>query len=155
MKFSEALDRKMEEVKRPPVPPVGHYVWQVAKHPDHEEFDSKDGKHFERLTFSLRAVQAGEDVDPDDLAEFGNVAGFPNRKTFLFSNDEEDQAAFDRSMFQLRRFLECCGVDESVSIQEGLAAAVGGQFLGQLNHRPDPNDPEVIYAEVGNTAPLE
>lgn len=153
MKFSNALDRKLEEIQRPPVPPVGHYIWQVSKHPEIDEFESKNtGGTFERVTFQLVIVQAGEDVDPDDLREYGNVQGFQSRKTFLFSNSDDDKANFERSMFNLRRFLGHCGVDESLALNEAMAASVGQQVMAELTHRPDPNDPEVIYAEVGKTA---
>lgn len=155
MKFSQALDRKLEEIRRPPVLPVGHYVWQVSKHPEIDEFESsKTGSTFERVTFQLSCVQASDDVDQDDLANYGNVQGTQNRKTFLFSNSPDDKAAFERSMFNLKRFLDHCGVDGDMPMNEALAASVGQQFLGELTHRPDPNDPEVIYAEVGKTAQL-
>jgi hypothetical protein len=153
MKFSDALDRKLEEIKRPPVLPAGHYIWQITKHPEIDEFESsKTGGTFERVTFNLACVAASDDVDPDDLANYGNVQGAGNRKTFLFSNSPDDKAAFERSEFNLRRFLGHCGVDETLSFSEALAASVGQQFLGELTHRPDPNDPEIIYAEVGRTA---
>lgn len=153
MKFTNALDRKLEEIKRPPVPPIGHYIWQVTKHPEIDEFESnKTGGTFERVTFQLAVAQAGDDVDTDDLAEYGNVQGFQSRKTFLFSNNEDDKANFERSMFNLRRFLGHLGVSAGLALNEALAASVGQQVLGELTHRPDPNDPEVVYAEVGKTA---
>lgn len=154
MRFSSALDRKLEEVKRPPNPPVGHYIWQITKHPSVDEFEGRDGTAFERVTFNITVVAAGDDVDTDELAEYGNIQGYQSRKTFLFSGDEEDKAGFERSMFNLKRFLEHCGVDQSLSLAEALAASVNQQFMGELTHRPDPKDPEVIYAEVGKTAAL-
>ncbi len=153
MKFTDALDRKMEDVKRPPNPPVGHYTWQVKKHPDTDSFESKNsGKTFDRLEFSMACVAPSDDVDPDDLAEYGDVTGFLTRKSFLFDN--ADEQAFERSMYNLKRFFEHLGVDESLSVSEALAACIGAQCLGELKHRPDPNDPEVVYAELGRTAAL-
>jgi hypothetical protein len=153
MRFSDALDRSLEEIKRPPNLPIGHYIWQIEKHPDMDEFtSSRTGDPFERITFNLICAGASDDVDTDLLAEYGNPAGARNRKTFMFSNNEEEKASFDRSMFNLRRFLGHCGVDEGLSIGEALAASVGQQFLGELTHRPDPNDTEIIYTEIGKTA---
>lgn len=153
MKFSDALDRKMEEIKRPPNPPVGHYTWQVKKHPESDSFESKNtGKTFDRLNFMMQAVEASDDVDPDDLNDFGNVQGFVTTKSFLFDN--EDEQAFERSMFNLKRFFEHLGIDPSLSMSEALAASVGAQCLGELKHRLDPNDPEIVYAELGRTAGL-
>jgi hypothetical protein len=153
MKFTDALDRKVEDVKRPPNPPVGHYVWQVKKHPDNDSFESRNtGKTFDRISFMMTAVEPGDDVDPDDLAEYGDVAGFVTTKSFLFDN--EDETAFDRSMYNLRRFLEHLGVDPAQTLSEAMAASVGAQCLGELKHRPDPSDPEIVYAELGKTASL-
>jgi hypothetical protein len=141
----------MEDVKRPPNPPVGHYVWQVKTHPSSEEFEAKSsGKQFDRLEFTMTIIEPSDDVDTDDLAEFGDVAGFVTRKSFLFDNGDEQ--AFERSMFNLKRFLEHLGVDEALGLGEGLAASVGTQCLGELKHRADPNDPEIVYAEMGRTA---
>ncbi len=152
MKFSDALDRKLEDIKRPPNPPVGHYVWQINKHPDIDEFTSRAGDDFEKITFQIACAEPGEDVDTDELAEYGNVVGYRSKKEFLFADSEADQANFDRSMFNLRRFLGHCGLEEGLSLTEALAASVGTQFLGELTHSPDPDDTEVIYARVGTTA---
>jgi len=153
MNFTDALDRKMEEVKRPPNLPTGHYIWQINKVPEQETFESsRTGTTFNRLTFQVACVSAMDDVDPDDLEEYGNVAGTLNRKSFLFTQDPEEKAQFERSIFQLKRFLEHCGVDESLSLLEGTNDVVGNQFVGEITHRPDPNDTEVIYAEIGRTA---
>lgn len=153
MNFTDALNRKLEEVERPPNLPVGHYIWQISKVPDIEDFESsKTGTAFKRITFNLSCVEATDEVDPDELEEYGNPAGALNRKSFLFSLAEEDKAGFDRSMFQLRRFLENAGADTTVSLEEGMNAIVGNQIMGEIAHRPDPNDPEVIYAEVRKTA---
>lgn len=151
MKFSDSLDRRLEEIKRPPNPPIGHYVWQINKHPDIDEFTSRGGDDFEKITFQIACVSPGEDVDADELAEYGKIVGYRNRKEFLFADSDEDQAGFDTSMFNLRRFLGHCGIDEKLSLTEALAASVGTQFLGELTHNPDPNDTEVIYARVGTT----
>lgn len=153
MKFTDALDRKMEEVKRPPNPPIGHYIWQVKKHPETDSFEARtSGKQFDKLTFSMTCIEPSDDVDPDDLADYGNVAGFITSKVFMFDN--EDEQAFERSMFNMKRFLEHLGVDESLSLSEALAASVNAQCLGELKHRADPQDAEVVYAELGKTASL-
>lgn len=155
MKFSDALDRKVEEITRPPVPPIGTYIWTVKKHPDSEKFDSRNtGKTFDRLNFLMSAVAATDEVDPDELEAYGDINGFVVSKSFLFDN--EDEVAFQRSEYNLKRFFEHLGMDLSnVTISEALANSVGATCMGELKHRPDPNDAEVIYAELGKTAPAE
>jgi hypothetical protein len=152
MNFSDALERNMDEIERPANLPIGNYIWQISKLPEQSAFESsRTGKTFERVDFMVQCVSPSDDVDPDELEEYGNVAGTMNRKSFLFSTDEEDKAGFDRSMFQLKQFLEHCGI-ENMTLAEAFPASVGTQFMGEVKHRPDPNDAEVIYAEIGRTA---
>ena len=156
MRFADALDRKIETIERPANMPVGHYSFQVIKHPEFSEFTSRDGVPFDRITFVCQVASPGEDVDPDDLAAYGPYNKTQLRKQFLVADSAVDQVGHDRSMFNLRRFLEHCGVDdESLSLAEALSATVNAQFFGELTHRPDANDPEVVYQEIGRTALVE
>lgn len=155
MRFSDSLDRQMEEIKRPPNLPIGHYIWQIAKHPDIDQITAGDGTEYERLTFQLTCVSPTDDVDPTELEEFGNVTGQTVRKTFMFNNSPDEKARFDQTLFQVKQFLENAGVDPSMSMTEGLAACVGGQIMGELRHRPSKDDPEVVFQEIGRTAAAE
>lgn len=153
MDFTQSLDRKLEEIERPPNLPIGHYIWQINKVPEQDDFESKTtGNKFNRVTVQCVCVEPTDDVDEDDLAAYGKVAGAMNRKSFLFSDPDDDPAAFQRSLFNIRRFLGHCGVDESLTVNEGLSDLMGKTFMGELTHRADPNDPEIVYAEIGKTA---
>ena len=152
MRFSDSLDRKLEEIKRPPNLPTGHYIWAVKKHPDIDTFEAKSGDEWEKVTFQLNCVSPHDDVDEDELEEYGNVQGAMNSKVFMFNTNPDKKADFERTMFNLRRFLGHCGVDESLGLAEALGASVGANFLGELKHSPSPEDPEVIFTEVGRTA---
>ena len=154
MKFTDALDRKLEDIQRPANLPAGHYIWTITKHPEIDEFTSKAGDPFSRITFLVQCVAPTEDVDPDEIEEFGTVAGALCRKVFLFNESESEKQGFERNMFQLRNFLGHCGIDESLPVNESLAATVGTQFIGMLNFRPDQTDPEIIYTEVGKTTAI-
>ena len=149
-KFTDALSRPMEEFEQPPVLPVGHYVMTITKQPDMEEIVStKNGKTYDKITYLCKTVSASDDVDTDLLAEYGNPAGVVMRKTFIFSQAEEDEASFKQSMFRHRQFLEFAGADQTLPLNEAMTAAVNGQFLGEVTHRPDPANAEIIYMEVG------
>lgn len=154
MNFSESLDRRMEEIERPSAVPLGHYIASVTKHPDLEDFESsKTGITYDRVTFQMTIVSPSDDVDPDELEAFGNVAGTPLRKAFLFSRSEDDKANHDRSMFNLKQFLaDHLGLGEDMALNEALAASTGAQCLVEVKHRPDPENTEIIYAEAGRTA---
>ena len=83
MDFNKALDVKASEVKAVPVPPIGHYVWQVTAIPA-----ISDGEEWQSVEFRLQAVSVFEDandVDADELKVFGNVTSIRNRKSFMFN----------------------------------------------------------------------
>lgn len=152
MRFSDSLDRRMEEVQRPVNPPIGDYIWNMPKPYEAREIEAGSGDTFDVVTFNAQIVQATDTVDPDELAEYGDVSGFRSRKTFMFNTTEGKEKEYEQTEFNLKRFLEHCGIDvDNMTMGEALAAAVGANFCGALNHRPDKNDPEVIYAEIGRT----
>lgn len=153
MRFSDALDRKAESIERPPVLPLGHYVFVVKAIPEMEDFESaKTGDTFDRVTFMLSSLSAGDDVDEEELAAYGNPSGQTLRKAFLFNTTEGKGSDFERSLYNMKMFLvEHLGLDESMTIQEQLASCVGAQCMGEVTHRADPNNSEIVYAEIGRT----
>jgi hypothetical protein len=156
MNFAKALDVKIEAIERPPLPPVGHYVWEVSKPAIFG--DMKDGA-FDTLDFPCRALEATADVDTAELKKFGGIKMVTQRVRFMFNNGttEEDQAAADRSKFNLKTFLtNHLGIDASgITLKEAIDMAQGRRFLAPIQYRPDRNDPSVVYAELGRTAPTK
>lgn len=154
MDFSQALNIKMKEIERPPLPPVGHYVWKVSKVASIDE--SPDGA-WEFLAFPVVAVEPREDVDPKALAKVGGVKAVRNNIKFVFNkgSSDEDKAAFDRTLYNLKRFLSDHLKVEGDTLKEAVDAAVGALCIGNIQYRADKNDPEVMYAEIGRTAPLD
>ena len=157
MRFSDALDRKGEEIERPPLVPIGTYLWTVKSMP---ETDSIADGRFDVVDFKLGCIAPQEDVDPDALAEYaakaGNIAGMTRRHRFLFNT--EDEGAFNRTLFNLKRFMkEHLQIEEmdDISLKEALALAVNRQCLASVKWRPDPRDPEIMYDEIDRTAPAE
>lgn len=153
-RFSEALNRSMETISRPPPPPQGHYVMSVTKVPDPAtEMKGKDGTLLEKYTIPVTIISAHDDVDTDELAAFGNVAGTPLRIDFIFNTS--DDMKFEGTLNRLKEFMDRCGVDVSDGVlMEKVSELVGAQFLGQVTHRLDPNDASIVYAEVGKTYAL-
>lgn len=154
MDFNKALDTKASEIERPPLPPIGHYVFQVTKVPVQRESEP-----WQFVEFNCRGVavfEDADDVDADELEAFGKVTSIFTRKSFVFNT--EDDAAFAQTLHQLKTFcldhLKIEGGDK-MTVKELLNASVNKQFVGQLNHRPNKNDPEQSFAEIGRTAPLD
>lgn len=148
--FADQAAKKIAEVERPPLPPVGTYRWSITKLPVATE--SGDGK-WDILTIPARAIEALDDVDMDGYA--GEVTNITNQLKFMFN--KEDEAEFEKSMYRLRTFLEkhvrCA--EETDTIAQALNNSVNQQFLGAIAWTQDKNDPEVFYANLVRTAPLD
>lgn len=149
--FAEVATRRIADVERPPLPPVGTYHWRVLKLP--ETTTTADGK-WDIVNFSVRAVEALDDVEGlDDYV--GEVTNILQSVRFMFN--KEDEVEFDKSLFRLKTFLEkhlCCS-DEEMSIGQALNASVNGEFLGTIAWKQDKQDPETFHANIGKTAPLD
>lgn len=152
-RFADALDRKSDEIKRPPALPMGHYIARVTKMPAMPEL-SKDGR-FEFLRMDCQTVSAMDDVDADDLTTFGSVAGAPFRVDFIFSTDDAEVAKREGSLNRLKTFCGHCGIDiESGTLKEWLAQLPNAQFVVEIKHRLNPENNEEVYTEAGKTSAL-
>lgn len=151
--FNTVAVTKMEDVKAVPMPPVGTYRWRVAKLPTIREFKGQDGTEYQSVEFPVQVVAPMEDVDASDYP--GTLTDIRQNLSFMYNR--ADEVAFAQMQNQLKRFLvdhlKCC--DASVSLKEGMNASVNQQFLAPLNVAPDKNDPEILRARIGRTAPLD
>lgn len=155
LNFMSALDVKAEDVKPIPVPPAGHYIFQVTK-----PGTINDGEQWQSIRFSCQAVGVFEDandVDPDDLKAFGKVTSILQDKSFMFNKTEGSEADLIRLQNDVKRFcvdhLKIEGA-ENMTLREMLAKAVNKRFVGQLNLKPAKNNPEQLMANIGRTAPV-
>lgn len=152
LNFAEIASKRVEEVERPPLPPVGTYRFRVTKVP--ESTKSQD-EQWEFLRFNCKAIEALDNVD---TAEYpGDISNIMLSKSFVFNS--ADEAAFETTLFQLRQFcekhLKC--VEEGMTIAEMLNASVNAEFLGDVRWQQDKRDQsgETFNAEIGRTAPVE
>lgn len=152
--FADALKTKAGDIERPPLVPIGTYSAIVSKVPTIETIG--DGK-WDVLDFQMRLQSPGDDVDPEALKEYGGLgAQSVLRRRFMFN--KEDESAFKRTLFDLKRFmldhLKIEGSDSS-QLNELIDGSVNHSCLVFIGWRPDKNDPEVVYAEIKKTAPNE
>jgi hypothetical protein len=150
--FNEIASKKVEDVERPPLPPVGTYRFRVTKVP--VQTKSQD-ERWEFVRFPARVVEALDNVEVGDYP--GDVANIMLDKAFVF--DTQDEAAFESTLFNLRQFcekhLQC--VEDGMSIAEMLNASVNQEFLGDVKWQQDKRDDsgETFQANIGRTAPVE
>lgn len=150
MNFMESLNVKAEEVKRPPLPPLGVYRFAITK----VGYDTIANGDYNVIDFTLQGKEMVEG-NHDDLASYGNVSDVVQRLRFMFSNKPEDATRVERSMFNLKRFLvDTCGGDEALTVRELIDGVVGSECLGTITYRPDKEDKEIMYPEVSKTAPI-
>lgn len=156
MNFQEIATKRLADVERPSLPPIGTYRFRVTGLP--EIAKSKDEK-WDIVTFPVQAVEA-QDVDANDLEEWlsqngGDISRLRMYHKFMFNC--EDESDFRRTEYNLRRFLEAhlrCA-DESMSLKEAINASVNAQFLAQITWRQDKNNKDIQHANLSRTAPLD
>jgi len=153
--FLDSLNDRIEDIVRPPNLPVGTYRASVQRMPSHEE--SNDGK-WKFINVQMKLLEAMDDVDQDELQKYGGLGPQATlRYRFMFGTEDspESEASNGRTKFNLKRFLTEHLKVQGDTLNEALANALGQECLVTIRWRPDKNDPEIQYAEVGRTAPLD
>lgn len=150
--FASIASKKVEDVERPPLPPVGTYRFRVMKVP--ESTKSQD-EQWEFVRFNCRAIEPQDNVDLEGYK--GDPHNIMLSKTFVFNT--QDEVAFETTLFNLTQFCEkhlrC--TEAGMSIAEMLNASVNSEFLGDVRWQQDKRDQsgETFNAEIGRTAPVE
>lgn len=140
--FQSILDRPVGDAERPKPMPVGTYVCVVSGQP---KFDKSTKKQTEYVEFTLKFLEAGDDVDPDALEAVGGIKDKTIRNTYYLT---------DASLFRLDDFLAHLGIEEgTMSRSQACQEAVGRQCLVTISHRAS-DDGQSVFAQVKNTAPI-
>jgi len=155
--FADIANKKANEVEKPPLAPVGDYIMQVTGDATFNTIESPKGK-WDAVNIPCQGVSALETVDVKDLEDFGGAKGLRVRHSFMFNKDPEEEAAFKQTEYQLKNFLvEILQIEggEKKTLAQLLSEAKGHQFRATIGHRPDPNKPDTIYAEIKSAAAIE
>ncbi len=157
-RFSDLLDRKAEDIERPPLLPIGIYSARITKPHSISEIKGKadPSKLYERLEFPCAIADAIE-VDEEDLEAFGTVTNTPLQGiNWLLDTDEEEINKREMTLFRIKTFLVGCGaMNDEDELGTGLANAVGCEFAVEIAHRPDPTNPDNTYLDVKKTMSLD
>jgi hypothetical protein len=149
LNFADVASKPMAEVERPPLPPVGTYRWRITKLP---EMSTTQSGEWDIVQVSVQAVEALDDVETDDYP--GDIHNIRQSLRFMFN--KQDEAEFEKSLFRFRTFLEKhVKVSDGLTISQAMNEAVNGEFLGSIAWKQDKDDPDLFYANIGRTAPVE
>jgi len=152
--FRTVLGTRVEDVKRPPLIPVGTYRARVNKP---VTFDEIAQGRFRVMDFSMQLVEPMLDVSQEELENYGGLGnGSVMRHRFMFNTDDspEAKANVERTIFNLKRFLADHLQLKGDNLNELASQAQGNECLVVVKWRPDPNDPEIQYNEISKTLAL-
>lgn len=140
--FSALLDAAPTEVNRPKPLPVGSYLCIVQGQP---VYDKSSKKSTPFAQFTLKPIQALDDVDAEALAEMGGIENKTLRTTFYLTED---------AVYRLDEFHQHCGIDLDTPASRGVRNenCVNAQVIAVVKHRPS-DDGTTVFAEVSRTAP--
>ncbi len=151
--FDAIMNKVADTVERPPLAPLGDYVFKVDKLPDPPRDLKSEKGEWKVVEFPMSGVRATDEVDADMLKAYGEPKNIRVRKSFLF--DVNDAAAAAQTEYNMKEFLtKHLGLDGSMTLKEQVNASVGQQCIGALRYRADANDKSVQYHDLGRTAPL-
>ena len=151
MNFSDMLDKRAADVEVPLDLPRGTYIWAVSKIPTASQTASGEWNIVE---FPIKSVSAEDDVDPDEIEEFGNVSGQPSRISFMFPTDPDKENDFRKTENRMKAFMidTLRAGDDEMTLKELMAASVNCQFMGIASYKVQG---ENSYLEVKNYSALD
>lgn len=150
--FNEILNTPVEDVKKPPLPPLGSYLMGVIKNEVREITSKKDGTEYDVVEFTLRGIAPQEDVDTTELQAYGEPKNIILRRSFMFNRS--DETAAKTTLYNLKRFItEHLNVEwpEGKPLKAVLPQTTNAQCIATVAYRPDPQDPENQFAEIKST----
>lgn len=139
--FGALLEAAPSEVNRPKPLPVGGYLCIVQGLP---KYDKSSKKGTEYTEFTLKPIEALEDVDKEALEEMGGLGDKTLRVTFYLTED---------AIYRLDEFHEHLGIelDPKVTRRQRNEEAPGKEVIAYVRHESS-QDGQNTFARVGATA---
>lgn len=150
--FGALLDAAPSAVERPPAAPQGQYLTVVQGLP---RIDKSSRKQTEFSEFTLRVIQAGPDVDVNELEEFlTNQDG--TKKSLTDVTFKATYYHTPGSIWRLDEFHEHCGIDLEIEAtrRQRSEECMNSQVVAFIKHEPS-NDGTSVFAKLGKTASAE
>ena len=143
--FAAILDQPVSETSRPKPLPAGSYICVVEGLPEQDVSAKKKTPY---VRFTLRPLQAQDDVDADALNDQGGFGSRTFKATYYVTEDAK---------WRLKKFLEDLQIDdegEDKTFSQMISESPGRQVIAYVKHRAS-EDGEAVYAEVNGTAAVE
>lgn len=142
--FSKILGKQAAAIEKPKPYPVGTYIALNPKLPD---FSAIGKKETPGAVFGLTLIAPTEDVDLDQLKEYGDIKGKTIRHTMYLS-----EATEYRTKEELKNSF---GIDEEgKTLGQMFNETINKQVYVTIRHRPS-DDGQEIYAEVEKLAKVD
>lgn len=151
--FADALDTNASDVEAAPIMPVGTYHWEVFK--DYEV--RKAGDDWEVISWVLKCTGNEDDIDEDELEEFGSPIGEIARYEFMSptAGGKEGERGRQNTLDRVKKFLtDVLMIEESGTMGEMMAQAKGQHLMAQVTHRENKNSGEMMI-QLKGAAPLD
>ena len=96
------------------------------------------------VEFTLKPLEARDDVDEEALEEMGGIGNRTLRATYYVTEDAK---------WRLAKFLEDCGIEieDGISFREYINYVPNQQVLAHVKHVPS-QDGTTVFANVADTA---
>jgi len=144
--FAEILKgAKLGEIEKPKPLPIGSYQAMIKTIEYGETMGDKKTPY---VRFNVETVQHMDDVNEVDIENAGGAEKLRGKKLrvdFFLTPD---------AMYRLQDFvIEHVGLDslKGVDLDQAIPQLVNNLVGIKVKHRPDKNDPEMLYAEVERT----
>lgn len=142
--FASLLSTPGSEIERPPPMPVGSYICTVQGLP---RFDKSSKKQTDFVEFTLKFMEAREDVDEDELKKIGGLGDKTIKAVYYIT---------ETALWRLKDFLAACGLeaDGDKTLEELIDETPNSTVGIFIRHEPG-DDGVSMFARVGKAFQVE
>ena len=151
--FGALLDKPSTEIERPKPLPAGVYTCVIQGLP---KMDKSSKKGTEYVEFTHKFLEAGEDVDPDDLKSFLTSAD-GGKKKLSDVTMRNTYYLTENSIWRLKDFLKDCGFDvdsDDATLRQMIEDTPGKQVGVFVKHQAS-QDGQAVFANIDHTVAVE
>ena len=151
--FGALLDKAPTEIERPKPAPQGTYTTVIQGMP---KYDVSTKKKTEYVEFTHKFLEAGDDVDADDLKAF-LTTGDGSKKKLSDVTMRNTYYLTEGSLWRLKDFLKDCGFDvgEDDTTFRQMIEETPGKQVGVFVKHQGSQDGTSVFANIDHTVAVE